>query len=121
MIWKSHRKLTIFAISACIYLVLWSLTSLIGAHQVLRSAIAAEEHRTGTKFSEPMGIRTFVPFFIMADKYISFGFKDLKTQESSVHLFRSTSLYFWIGTPMKLSDTFLETEVKALPQKKPTE
>jgi hypothetical protein len=111
---KTRRRAFIVAVAAGVYLVLWLLTYAVGAPRVLRSARAAEAKRVGTSYPEdPMRVRALGPFVVAADRLFAFSVRDLASGEGTARTYKTTSLYLWIGTPLKLADGLWESEVSA--------
>ena len=111
---KTRRRAFIAAVAAGVYLVLWVLTYVVGSPRVLRSARAAEEQRMGASYPEdPMRVRALAPFIVAADRLFAFSVRGLASEEATARTYKTTSLYLWIGTPLRLADGLWESEVSA--------
>lgn len=113
----NRRKLIVMCAAIGAYLVLWVLTQMLGSPLVLNIARMAERNRLGSAYSEePMYARALGPFIVAVDRLITFEFQDRASERLAVRTFRTTSLYLWIGTSLRLAEGLWESEVKT-PQK----
>ena len=98
------------------YLILWLLTQMVGSPRVLNSERMAQMSRLGSAYAEePMRARAWGPFVVSVDRFFAFSILDRESGRSEVRTFKTTSLYLWIGTSVKLADGLWESEVKTPP------